>query len=123
MEPRGWRTPLASLAQALFPEPHPRVHPELVGPELPASPPVRRSLFARLLPWGSIGVGAAAGVAGVFLGSSSESARSEVRSSFHFPAELDALEGRARSSAIAADVLFGVAAVGVAAGIVLLATD
>jgi hypothetical protein len=128
----GWTPALASLAESLF-EAKPL-------PAVTETPPVGDPKTAELVsdtaakddgqqdrvalaPWIALGGGALALAIGSGFGLSSRGARNEALRRPHSDAENMDLEDRAIGHGLAADVMFGVALVGIGAGVVLLLTN
>lgn len=118
-----WRGALEAIARKLFAGSKP-VTPPLgdVAPEDPVSS--ARSTAYREdgggpWVWLSFGAGLTALGVGIALGVSSRDARSTLREGAHTDQEIDALSGRAKHHALAANVLFSAAAIAVVSGAIL----
>jgi hypothetical protein len=111
----SWSTSLAGVAKELFPE---EPLPPPVAPPPPLVPPPLPPEEPSLAPWIVVGAGAVALAVGAGFGFSSRGARSSAANEPHTPEELADLEDRAIGHGIAANVLFGVGAAGVAGGLI-----
>jgi hypothetical protein len=128
----SWRSSLDGLALVLFPnEKRASAKPEEKTPEIakvevaPPPPPVVPpeepvEEKPNLVPWIAIGGGALALGVGTIFGIKSNNARTEGMTMEHSKPEIDDLQDELYNSALAANILFGLAAVGVATGTYLL---
>lgn len=130
-----WATSLDPVLQGLLPAPQPvaSAPPTLRPPAGP--PPPRLDVSAAPVqvqadegaispwPWIAIGSGVVAGGIGAVLGVRAADARRAGEATYLPDDEFAQLEGRAISNGIAANVLFGAAAVGVVTGVALLVFD
>jgi hypothetical protein len=133
-----WSSQLSLLAERLMPEPIAKkpladALPE-PQPEPQPEPPLQRvapleprpATETRIdpLPWVAIGAGAVALGVGIGFGVDSHAAReTAAMPPMHTPQEIDALRSRAIGHAAIADVLYVLSAIGVGAGVALLAID
>lgn len=119
----AWRERLEELADLVCPASEKtKIVQSPVIEKIETTPPAQ-PFFDRALPWMILGAGALAAAAGVGFGISSSNARSDSQNPAISQAEFEELADRTQAHAIAADVLFVAAAAGVAAGIVLFASE
>jgi hypothetical protein len=135
---RTWSETLGAIAAKLFPEgatiatttaDTPSIEasravqatPNLVPPERVETTPPAKSVS--VLPWAAIGAGAVALAVGVGFGLDSKAARDSAANMPHTSSEIDDLRGRAIGHAWVANILYGVALVGVGVGVGLLVFD
>jgi hypothetical protein len=117
-----WPPVLTRAVQALFPEPGWRQSPR--GPAaLIAQPEDKKGTSLSPAPWIALGLSAIAVAVGTGFGVDSLSAQAQIRHQFLDAHAHDALAAQIRREAIAADLLFGLAAVAGIAGITLFIFD
>lgn len=128
----GWGQALAALAEELFEaKPLPAVVAETpplnAAPQVTATQPIEstagQSDTRALIPWIAIGAGVVCLAVGTGFGLSSRGARDEALAGPHDDSENRALEDRAIGHGLAADIMFGLSALGIGGGVVLLALD
>jgi hypothetical protein len=119
-EEATWDASLAPAVAALFPEVKTRAD---IAVAPPTAAPRREEEAISVAPWIVFGASALALGTGVAFGLSSRSAREQIERSRHDQLEYDELSGRQSAHGMAANVLFGAAAAGAVAGVVMLIID
>lgn len=133
-EQSSWRGSLDGVALVLFPSGD-RPPPIAAAPKDP-TPPIEQTITANpivdpiapppedegpnYLPWVAFGGSAVALGLGAFFGVRANNARSDGETNPHTTQEVSELQDSAYNNGLAANVLFGVAAVGVVAGVMTL---